>query len=114
MLLKGISKLTKFGKGVVVRDGLTSVLPDVLLGVEVWRSRREPKNLDIRTVALQERIHGFAAMPGGSVPNEKNGCLVVGEPEHGEKVDGRKAVHLFGPHDRLLAAHQVECAIEVG
>ena len=58
-------------------DGLSGCLPDLFLWVEVWAGDRKEHGLQTRVLA-EDLLHGRAAMPMGTIPEEQDGFVRVG------------------------------------
>jgi len=94
MVLKISGKRVEFRAKMIVTNRFTGGLPDVLLGVEVRRTRWEKKNMQAR-VGVQDLLDARATMPSRAIPKQEEGTLrICGQEFLQEKCGG------LGIHDR--------------
>jgi len=74
MLLEAVGQIRRFGNGMVVADGTTSLLPNLLLGVEVRSRHRIVDNLQAG-ISLQELTDWLTVVPRRAVPQQQNRTL---------------------------------------
>ena len=112
MLLKPVGQLGQAWYGMIVTDGPTTSLPDVLLRVELGSRYREIEDLQTR-IRSQHIADRLPAVPRGSVPHEKNGLTWISVQYLFQMLGRRFSIHDSGLHHDLLSSMQIECAVEV-
>src|ERR1043165_5583977 len=94
MFLKLSGKGVEFRDAMIVANRFSGSLPDLLLGIEVWRTRRKKQNLQTR-VGVKDLLDARAAMPSGPIPKQEKRALRINRQEFlQEKRRG------LGIHDR--------------
>ena len=81
MSFKRVSELIDLGNEMIVTNRLSGGFPDMLLGIQIRRSRRKPKDLNTRML-LQKRFDQFSTMPSGAIPEQQNRLCGISGQEH--------------------------------
>lgn len=113
MMFKFVSQDIEFDFAMIVTDRFPGRFPDVLLGVEVGRSRREEENLE-PGICLEHVFDGLTLMPFGPVPEQQNRLMGIGSQHFLEEESRHIRVHDLGAQDRFLAGQEIEGAVKVG
>jgi hypothetical protein len=69
---QGVAQVTQRGAAQVPQFDPVQVVPDALVGIQVWRIAGQDLELDAcRSTGRQERLHGLAMMDGGTIPDHQ-------------------------------------------
>src|SRR5215207_3153474 len=96
----------------IMTDGFASRFPNMLLRIEIGRSRGEEKNLKPGMYG-QEGFQDGSLMPFCAVPQEQNWLVGISCQELLQEEHGNNSIHQLGAHDGFLTSEQIECAIKM-
>ena len=107
MLFNGIGNQAEFVEGVSMTDMLTSILPNMLLGIGVGCASRKPHDFQ-SGIGLQECFHRVASVMRGAIPKYQDGLVRVSVQYVLEIQRCCIAVHDLTAHDDFLAREQIQ------